>query len=847
MKYYSIAIILLMAIGCKTTQTTVSNDVAPPVQPVEQTPLEVEEESEEDYYHPIKDYQASRSRNFDLLHTKLSLRFDWEQQQVIGSASLKLVPYYYPQDLLILDARSMQIKAINLLDNTDKKALVYEYDNDQLYIALGKTFTRNETFTIEIDYVASPNDITVVGSDAITADKGLYFINPDGSDPYKPRQIWTQGETAANSAWFPTIDSPNERCTQEMYLTVADTLTTLSNGMLISSTEHGDGTKTDYWRMDKPHAPYLFMLAIGNFVKVTDDSGDVPLAYYLEPEYAQYGKDIFGRTPEMIRFFSEKLKYPYPWPQYNQVVVRDFVSGAMENTTATIFMEELMMNRKELADENWDYIIAHELFHHWFGDLVTCESWSNLPLNESFADFSESLWIGHRYGEDEGDYHAMISLENYLEEAEEEKKDLIRFYYEDKEDMFDRHSYEKGGGVLQMLKTFLGEEAFFDGLSYYLKKHAYKAVEIHDLRLAFEHVTGEDLNWFFNQWFLSAGHPVLEVEETYITDTLVLNFKQTQDLTRYPVFKLPLFLELYSDGEVDRYPLLLNSEEEEIRIPISSKPDLVIIDGEQQLVGEIIHQQNDQALLFQLQYAEKLVARYRAFMSIADVENTETVRKALTFALKDRSHHVITLGLDYIQAAPDFLSDAALLSQVKGLLTHDESEVRSGALYALIQFDATTFEKEIMAGVADPSYGVQGVALEGVLEQDSPNKAEIFEPFLTETQLDVQLPTANYVNQTGDAAYFNWYQERLMRFRGGSLFYFIQYYAEYIIGQDNALKEKSVPLLKQIAIENPTAFTRYSAFQILFLLKDDIALDKVLEEIKQNESDEELLSIYNRL
>ena len=333
-------------------------------------------------------------------------------------------------------------------------------------------------------------------------------------------------------------------------------MTTISNGVQLSTVNNNDGTKTDYWKMDKKHAPYLFMIAVGDFRKIDDKWNNMPLGYYVEPEFEESAKAVFGNTPEMINYFSELLNYPFPWPQYNQVVVRDYVSGAMENTTASIFMEDLNVSEKELLDENWDYIIAHELFHQWFGDLVTCESWSNLPLNESFADFSEALWIGYKYGEEEGDYHAMLSLENYFEEAEEETKDLIRFYYDDKEDMFDRHSYEKGGAILQMLITYLGDDAFFTGLNLYLKNNAFKTVEIHDLRLAFEEITGEDLNWFFNQWFLDSGHPILNVTEKYSGDTLIMNISQVQDLEEYPLFKLPLYIDLFKGEEVERYPLV---------------------------------------------------------------------------------------------------------------------------------------------------------------------------------------------------------------------------------------------------------------------------------------------------
>lgn len=848
-----LTIIMLLIFGCKSTQinpTTATTTQQNPADSESYDVLALEETRDTsivDYFHPIKDYRAAESRTFDLQHTKLELRFDWAKQYVIGKATLKLTPYFYPRDILVLDARSMEFSKILLMDNTTEKELEYEYFDDQIYITLDKTYTRNEDIIVVIEYVAKPNEINEAGSQAITSDKGLYFINPTGDDPYKPRQIWTQGETQANSAWFPTIDAPNEKTTQEVYLTVADTLTTLSNGIQISSVNHNDGTKTDYWRMDKAHAPYLFMIAVGTFKKVTDQWREIELGYYVEPEFEKSAKAVFGNTPEMIEYFSELLNYPYPWPLYNQIVVRDFVSGAMENTTASVFMEDLNVTEKELVDENWDYIIAHELFHHWFGDLVTCESWSNLPLNESFADFSEALWISKKYGEEEGDYHAMQALEDYLEEADEEVKDLIRFYYDDKEDMFDRHSYEKGGAILRMLKTYLGEEAFYAALNLYLKNNAYKTVEIHDLRLAFEEITGEDLNWFFNQWFLNSGHPVINVEESYRGDTLVLKVSQVQNLEEAPLFKLPIYIDFFKGDEYERYPVVLNSVEEEIKIPLEQRPDLILFDGEQELVGEIYYEQSKETLLFQLENVDKLVARYRAFEQIATFDDIELMKSALEIALNDKSFRIVTLALDFLQSAPDFLTNENLLTKVKALTLDDKSDVRAGALYALVEFNPGKFRDEIMRGVTDSSFGVQGVALEGVLLLDSADRDGIFKSFINETQVDVLLPTANYINTKDDDAYFDWYQERLMKFRSGKLFYFIQYYAEYIIGRDTALKQKAVPLLKKIAMNNEISYTRYSAYQILFLLSDDIEIEDTLKEIRENEQDEELSALYDKL
>ncbi len=303
-------------------------------------------------------------------------------------------------------------------------------------------FFSKEQYTVYLDYTAKPNLLKVQGSAAINDAKGLYFINPDERVPNKPRQIWTQGETEASSAWFPTIDRPNQKTTAEISMTVLDNYVSLSNGALSNQQKNSDGTRTDTWKMDLPHAPYLFMMAVGDFKIYQDKYNNIPVDYYLEPKYAPYAKDIFGKTPAMMDFYSKTLGVPYPWNKYAQIVCRDYVSGAMENTSATLHGEHVQKTKRELLDDNQEGTIAHELFHQWFGDLVTAESWSNLTMNESFATFGEVIWREHDGGKDRGDKSRFEKLQSYLKSTKNGKSPtLARYHYHDKEDMFDIHAF----------------------------------------------------------------------------------------------------------------------------------------------------------------------------------------------------------------------------------------------------------------------------------------------------------------------------------------------------------------------------------------------------------------------
>ena len=511
-------------------------------QEVEYTPSNIEEV--QDLYNP------SATRLSDIIHTNLSVRFDWEKQHLHGTAEITAKPYFRATNELILDAKGFDIHHVKMGEQT----LNYQYEDDKLVIRLDKVYKRTESYTISIDYTAKPNELDTKGGVAITDAKGLYFINPLGHED-KPQQIWTQGETEFSSCWFPTIDKPNERMTQNIAITVQNKYTTLSNGLLVKSEQNKDGTRTDYWEQSLGHTPYLAMMAVGDFNITTDKWRGIDVDYYLEDDYHKHARGIFGRTPEMMEHYSEILGVDYPWEKYAQVVVRDFVSGAMENTTAVIHGEFVQMDEREMLDRHEEDIIAHELIHHWFGDLVTCENWANLPLNEAFATYGEYIWREKGFGRMAADKHLDADLNSYFREARSKQVDMIRFDYTDKDDMFDSHSYAKGGRVLHMLRHYLGDEAFYLGLQKYLEDNAFSTVEIHQLRLAMEEVCGEDLNWFFNQWFLNSGHPILAFSYEYedSTNTQWVYIEQLQNLETTPLYKLNMDVALYFEDSVFTY------------------------------------------------------------------------------------------------------------------------------------------------------------------------------------------------------------------------------------------------------------------------------------------------------
>ncbi|MDX1937754.1 MAG: M1 family peptidase, partial [Flavihumibacter sp.] len=281
-----------------------------------------------------KKYRESVTIENDLVHTRLEVKFDYSKAWMYGKAWLTLQPHFYETNTVELDAKGMELKKVALVKGISIADLKYQYDGLVIKITLDKKYKGGEKYTLYIDYIAKPDELEVKGSAAITDAKGLYFVNPKGEEKNKPTQIWTQGETEATSVWCPTIDKPNQKTTQEIYMTVPDKYVTLSNGKLTSQKKNTDGTRTDYWKMDQPHAPYLFFMGVGDYAVIKDSYKGKEVSYYVEKEYAPVARKIFGNTPEMMAFFSRITGVDYPWVKYGQIVGRDYVSGAMENTTA---------------------------------------------------------------------------------------------------------------------------------------------------------------------------------------------------------------------------------------------------------------------------------------------------------------------------------------------------------------------------------------------------------------------------------------------------------------------------------------------------------------------------------
>ncbi|TYP99194.1 aminopeptidase N [Tenacibaculum adriaticum] len=660
------------------------------------------------------EYRAERDKIHDLVHTKLKVDFNFQEQTMNGEEWVTIKSHFYPQEKVILDAKGMLMHKVTLNNQT----LSYNYDNNELIIDLPRKYNRNEEFTLYIKYTAQPEKVKQKGSKAITSAKGLYFINPTGLDENKPTQIWTQGETEASSCWFPTIDAPNQKTSQEIYITVPQKFVTLSNGKLEKETNNANGTRTDYWNFTQKHAPYLFFMGIGEYEIVKDTYNNKPVDYYVEKEYAPYAKQIFGKTPEMLQFFSKITGIEYPWNKYAQIVGRDYVSGAMENTTAVIHGENAYQTPGQLIDENiQENTIAHEAFHHWFGDLVTAESWSNLTVNESFANYSEYLWREYKYGKEDADAHLFEDVQGY-KNGQNYDKHLVRFNYDDKEDMFDGVSYNKGGAILHMLRNYLDDEAFYAGLNNYLTKNKYGTGEAHQLRLALEEVSGKDLNWFFNQWYFGSGHPKLDISYDFneLRKTVTVNIFQTQA----EEFQFPFAIDVFEGTKATRHNVFVKGKDASFTFPYITQPKLIQVNADGVLLCDINENKVLSDYIFQIKHAKYYTHKREALLEVAIKQDNKDAFEAIAEAMNDPFYKIRMLALENINLI-NKNSKKREIETIKKIANNDpKTLVQATAIETLGKLTDPELKTIFEKALESPSYSVMGKALVALYYIDKP-------------------------------------------------------------------------------------------------------------------------------
>ncbi|MEX0686068.1 MAG: M1 family aminopeptidase [Balneolales bacterium] len=687
LKLFFITLIIVFATNCKTVK---------PIAEGQEDVLTKDTTPESTWEIPDDGEKHLRPRTWDLQHQKIWVRFNFEQKQVIGQTELFFTNLTSNNNELILDAKTMEFNSIYSVRSNEH--LEFTQDSSIVTIHLTEQYEKGDSLYIGLDYMATPPN------------RGLYFVDPEQLDPTKPTQVWTLGQPEDNSFWLPTIDSPEERATQETWISVPETYQTLSNGALIESRRMpGDSLRTDYWRMNKPHSPYLFALVVGKYSIQKTWNHDVLFKYYTEPEYSQYHHLIYKNTEDILEYIENKTNISYPWGVYAQVPVHDFIASGMENTTATVLYDAIQIDEQAHLDVSHQGLIVHELAHQWFGNYVTSKNWANMPLNEGFANYFEILYTGSKQGADEASWGNLMNRDNYFLEALSRRRPIIFNRYKEPEDMYDRHTYDKAGQVLRMLHDYIGDKTWWSALNTYLTEYALKEVEIADLQLIFEQETGENLNWFFNQWFHQPGHPEIEISADTIDNELSVQIKQVQDIELQPVFNLHTVLEVTTSNTIVSYDIEINNPDSTYRFKLDGYLEDVILDPGSVQLAEIKQIGDWMVQLERLKHPSVTVREYSIRELAKEEWNFEIERSLLQIAKNDRSPGIRYSATKLLAAnSHEGLSDFAL---TRTYPNEPDSRVRIQALYILEVMEGDKVKNHMEIMLNDTSYYVAAEAI----------------------------------------------------------------------------------------------------------------------------------------
>ena len=562
----------------------------------------------------------ARDRVVDIRHVRLDIHLDLDQKRVRGSVAHSFSALNDGVTSIELDAVDLQISNARLVNGPAGIGdpgipLRFSVSDAKVRIELDTPRHPGEEITIALDYSGSPR-------------RGLYFVGPDEAYPDKRLEAWTQGEDEDSRHWFPCYDSPNEMATSEMHVTVREPFTVIAIGEL-RGVEPGpeDGTRTFHWYQSVPHATYLTSVVAGEYAELRDEWDGIPILYYVPPGREEDGREVFKNTPDMMKFFSERTGVRYPYAKYSQVFVQDFIFGGMENVSATTLTDSALYDERARLDADADPLIAHEIAHQWFGDLLTCRDWSHGWLNEGFATFMELAYCEHNKGHEEFLNALRAEMDSYLGESGRYKRAIVTNVYNEPIDLFDRHLYEKGGIVLNMLRVHLGETLFWKAIRRYAISRRGTNVVTPDLQRAIEEATGKNMDWFFDQWVYSAGHPELKAEYSWDDGAKIarLSFKQTQSGDKVPeVFRLPMRIDFkLDDGGVSSNNVDLVEREQSFLFPLASQPKFVRVDGE--ILRTLDFSPPAEMLREQLAHDDNVLGRIEAARALGKKSDRESI------------------------------------------------------------------------------------------------------------------------------------------------------------------------------------------------------------------------------
>ncbi|MFZ4575052.1 MAG: M1 family aminopeptidase [Phycisphaerales bacterium] len=621
------------------------------------------------------------------------------------------------------DIPQIQLDAVGLIVDSvsaDGRDVSFTQSDGLLRLSFSPALKAGESVTLTTNYrVESPQ-------------LGLIWTPESPAWPGRPAQIHTQGQPETNSYWFPCLDFPSERLATELTVNVPEGYEVLSNGRLESRTTLGR-TATFHWVQDKPHVNYLVSMVVGKFDIVDVGTRDVPM-----PVYAPLGRkyDVagtFGRTKDMVSLFEKLTGHTYPWDKYAQSVVWNFGAGGMENTSCTTLHESSIISREAQLDYDIDGLISHELAHQWFGDLVTCNSWEHIWLNEGFATYFSSLWFEHRDGADayfaniRGNFDGVIAADRA---PAPEGVGMASKVNAHPWEPFRRaaNPYGKGSSVLHMLRVGLGDDLFFKGIKLYLDRRAFKTAETIDLRTAFEDVSGKDLRQFFRQWVERPGVPRLKVDTRWSSGQLSVSITQTQQIDGdNPAFEFALPVVVAEAGSAPRVErIAVTGRSREVTIPCATQPLYVAVDPALALLAEMNVSQPIEAWREQAAKGVTSPARIAALRELERQKDTAFTAAAGAIAADPKEPVSVRV------AATRYLSAAPAPAQLSALMVPDVDrwEVREAAVEGARRLTGDALATAVLVeslATRDPSQKVRAAAIRSLGAMKAPGAGAIIE------------------------------------------------------------------------------------------------------------------------
>ncbi len=662
--------------------------------------------------NPLVTHYA-RSRTYHVVHYRLGLHFDQGKGEVFGDEVVTVEPFRNHFRELELDSSGLVIDSAALWTGSGSQTpLRFSLHDPHLDIDLGRDFSAGSSIAVHIVYHGTP-------------ETGLFFINPDKNYPNAPAEIWSQGEEEYNHYWFPCYDYPNDKATSEMFITVPSNEVAISNGALVR-VRRAHGRSTFHWVMREPISSYLISVVVGPLEKVSDHYKKLPVDYYVPPGTSQ-GRALrsFHLTPDMIGFFATTLQVSYPWAKYDQSIVHNFTEGGMENASASTEMEWTLHNAQADADFASRNLVSHELAHQWFGDLVTTRDWADIWLNEGFATFMEALYNEHHKGTDAYRFEMWRDQrEATFEDRSDYRRPIVDAHYNSNNDMFDETTYPKGAVVLDMLRSILGDRLFFLSLHNYLEAHRYGNVDTHDLEEAIRETSGQNLDWFFDEWVYKAGYPEFTVSDHYdaVQKMLVIQIRQTQHAgSLTPLFDMPVQLAFYGSGkESKRVHIRIHRREQTFYIALAFHPNIVDFDPNDRVYKLLTFKKSVPELIAQAEGDPAMMSR---FWAVRQLGQTGAATAAGTAALiqvlrTDPFYGVRAQAALALGNAANSAAQAALLDAL-----HDaSSKVRAAANEALGKYRGNPAVSQALVQELneDPSYLAQGAAARALAASGNP-------------------------------------------------------------------------------------------------------------------------------